>query len=504
MARVPTFSLDAVVEGLKTTVAAVAPTLGPKGRNVIYPYAPHYKVTNDGKTIVDALDLEDEAQKEGSWIVKNTCAQQVDDVGDGSTTVAVLLGAIVEEARKRPEHPTVISQALKASLPGVLKSIKAKSKTVNDIYQVSYISAEDDTLAKAIAEVVEKVGAEGTILVEENNEPKIDYEIAEGYEAHVGYMSPYFATNTQKMIAEMSNVAVFATRRRISQVADLTPLIDQMNQKAIKQVVIVCEDIDPQMLGVLVTSRLQGRISCVVVKATGPLIEDIAYATGATLLSDETGVTFENFQTDDHLGLCQKFTCTDKKSVYISKAKSAKEQADRLEQMAARNPNTFEAKKFRERAAKLKSGIAILRIGSPTTVDMGYLKDKADDAVHATQAALLEGVVEGGGMTLWRVAQDMKPKTVGDHILKRALVYPLKQICENAGAEYADVVADIKESGLGYNAKEDRLEDLHLAGVIDPAKVARCAVTNATVNAAMLISAHCAVIDKPVKQDAKD
>lgn len=498
MARVPTFALTGVVKGLQDTVSAVAPTLGPKGLNVIYPYAPHYKVTNDGKTIVDAIDLEDEAEKEGSWIVKNTCAQQVDDVGDGSTTVAVLLGAIVEEARKRPENHTQIAQSLKASLPGVLKAIKAKSKPVTDIAQVALISAEDETLAKAITEIVEKVGAEGTVLVEENNEPKIDYEIAEGYEAHVGYMSPYFATNTQKMIAEMSNVQVFATRRRISAIADLEPLINQMNQKAIKQVVIVCEDIDPQMLGVLVTSRLQGRISCVVVKATGPLLEDIAMATGASLLCDDTGITFENFQADEHLGLCQKFTCTEKKSVYISNAKTAKVQAERLEQWATQNPNTFEAKKYRERAAKLKSGIAILRIGSPTTVDMGYLKDKADDAVHATQAALLEGVVEGGGMTLWRVAQEMKAKTIGEQILKKALTYPLKQICENAGVEYADIAASLHAlDDRGYNAKDNTLVDLHKAGVIDPAKVARCAVTNATVNAAMLVSTHCAIIDKP-------
>lgn len=500
MARVPTFTLDGVVKGLKDTVAAVAPTLGPLGRNVIYPYTPHYKVTNDGKTIVDAIDLEDEAEKEGSWIVKNTCAQQVDDAGDGSTTVAVLLGAVTEEALKRPENSTVVSQSLKAALPGVLKAIKAKSRPVEDIEQVARISAEDETLAKAIAAIVSKVGSEGTILVEENNEPRIDHEVVEGYEAAVGYMSPYFATDTKKMVAEMSNVAVFATRRRISQVADLTPLIDQMNQKAIKQIVIVCEDIDPQMLGVLVTSRLQGRISCVVVKATGPLLDDIAMATGASLLCDDTGITFENFQADEHLGLCQKFTCSEKKSVYISNAKTAKEQAARLEQMAAKNPNTFEAKKYRERAAKLKSGVAILRVGSPTTVDMGYLKDKADDAVHATQAALEEGVVEGGGMTLWRVAQDMKAKTIGEQILKKALTYPLKQICTNAGVEYADIVGQITKEE-GYNAKLDMVEDLHLSGVIDPAKVTRCAVTNATVNAAMLISTHCAIIDKPVNKD---
>jgi chaperonin GroEL len=478
MAKTPVFNLDKVIDGLNITVKAASGTLGPKGRNVLYPYPPHYKVTNDGKTIVDAIDLEDEAEKQGSWMVKNTCAQQVDDAGDGSTTVAVLLQAITEEARKRPENATEVSQSLKSALPNVLKAIKAKSKPVKDILQVALISAEDKILAQNIAEVVAKVGAEGTILVEENNEPKIDYEIVNGYEANVGYMSPYFATDTKKMVAEMKDVAVFCTRRKINAVGDLQPLIEQMNTKNIKQVVIVTEDIDPQMLGILVTSRLQGKISCVVVKATGALLDDIAMATGASLLCDDTGVTFENFQADEHFGKCQKFTCGEKKSVFISNAKTAKEQAKRLETMAEKNPNTFEAKKYRERAAKLKSGIAVLRIGSPTTVDMGYLKDKADDAVHATQAALEEGVVAGGGVCLRDIAYALKPKSIGEEILKKALVKPYKQILENGGQEYAEHAYDIYPDS-----------------VIDPAKVTRCAVTNATINAALLISTHCAVVE---------
>lgn len=485
MARIPTFDgdLDKVYDGLYKTVRAAAGTLGPKGRNVAYPYAPFYKITNDGKTIVDSVDLEDEAEKEGSWIVKNTCAQQVDDAGDGSTTAAVLLQAIVDEASKRPENSTEVSQSLKAALPKVLKAIKAKSKPVKDIKQVALISAEDPVLASKIAEVVSKVGAEGTILVEDNNEPRIDYEIVSGYEAHTGYMSPYFATDTKKMTAEMTNVPVFCTRRRISAIGDLTPLIEQMNAKNIKQIVIVCEDIDPQMLGILVTSRLQGKISCVVVKATGPLLDDIAMATGAGLLCDDTGITFENFQADEHLGLCQKFTCSEKKSVYISKAKSAKEQALRLEAWADSNPNVFEAKRYRERAAKLKSGIAILRIGSPTTVELGYLKDKADDAVKATQASLEEGVVEGGGTCLRDVARALKGTSIGEQILCKALLAPYKQILANGGKDYAEFPSET-----------------YGEGVIDPAKVTRCAVQNAVTNAAMLINLHCAIIDKPKEE----
>lgn len=486
MAKIPTFEaeLDKVVVGLDKTVRAAAGTLGHKGRNVMYPYPPFYKVTNDGKTIVDSVDLEDEAEKEGSWLVKNTCAQQVDDAGDGSTTVAVLLQAIVAEAKKRPENGTEVSQSLKDALPKVVKAIKAKSKVITPkgVESVALVSASDPVLASKIAELVNIVGATGSIMVEENNEPKIDYEVVNGYEAHVGYMSPYFATDTKKMTAEMTNVAVFCTRRRISQISDLTPLIEQMNQKSIKQIVIVCEEIDPQMLGILVTSRLQSKISCVVVRATGPLLDDIAMATGSKLLCDDTGITFENFQADDHLGVCQKFTCSEKKSVYISNAKSAKEQAARLEAWADKNPNTFEAKKYRERAAKLRSGVAILRIGSPTTVELGYLKDKADDAVRATQASLEEGIVAGGGICLRDIARSLKGTSIGEDILRKALLSPYKQILTNGGLDYAE-----------------HPNDTYDEGVIDPAKVTRCAVVNAVINAAMLINLHCAIIDKPVK-----
>lgn len=469
-----------VVDGLNKTVRAAAGTLGPKGRNVLYPYPPFYKVTNDGKTIVDSVMLEDEAEKEGSWIVKNTCAQQVDDAGDGSTTTAVLLKAVVEEANKRPENSAEVAQSLKDALPKVLKAIKAKAKPVKDVKQVALISAENPTLAAKIAEVVSKVGAEGTVLIEDNNVPYIEHEVVSGYEAHVGYMSPYFATDMAKMTAEMSNVAVFCTRRRISAVGDVQPLIDQMNQKNIKQIVIVCEDIDPQMLGIFVASRLQGKISCVVVRATGPLLDDIAMATGASLLCDDTGITFENFQADEHLGHCKKFTCTEKKSVYLSDAKTAKVQAERLEAWADKNPNTFEAKKYRERATKLRSGVAILRIGSPTTVELGYLKDKADDAVRATQASLEEGIVPGGGTCLRDVARGIKGTSIGEQILRKALLSPYKQILENGGLDYAE-----------------HPDDTYGEDVIDPAKVTRCAVTNAVTNAAMLISTHCAIIDKP-------
>lgn len=502
MARTPIFEgdLNKVIDGLDITVRAAAGTLGPKGLNVMYPYDPQYRITNDGKTIVDAIDLEDETEKQGSWIVKNTCAQQVDDAGDGSTTTAILLQAIVAEARKRPENPTIISRSLKAALPDITEAIKSKSKPVKDIEQVALISAEDAPLAKAIADVVKEVGAEGTVLVEENNEPKIEYEVVEGYEAHVGYMSPYFATDMQKMTVEMEKVAVFCTRRRISAIGDVEPLIRQMNDANIKQIVIVCEDIDPQMLGVFVTSRLQGKISCVVIKATGPLLDDIAMATGASLLSEDTGITFENFDASEHLGMCQKFHCGEKKSVFLSNSPTAKQQALRLEAMAEKNPNTWEAKKYKERAAKLRSGIAVLRVGSATTVDMQYLRDKADDAVRATQAALEEGVVEGGGMTLWRIAQDLSPTSIGHEILKKALTYPLKQICTNSGVEYATVVNGLT-SAKGYNAAADNYVDMHKEGVIDPAKVTRCAVTNATTNAAMLISMHCAIINKPVKEN---
>lgn len=487
-----------MLKGLDIAANAVTGTLGPRGRNAFIADTVQPRITNDGKTIADSIILEDKYEELGAWTVRNTSAQTNDDAGDGTTTTTLLLQSIVHQALKRPENPMEVSQSLLEASGGILKAIKAASKEVEDVYKVALTSTEDEALAKMIAEVIGKVGKDGTILVEENNEPKLDFEIVNGYEANVGFMSTYFVNNPAKMIAEYKNIGVFCTEKKIGSVGDITPLFAQFKEKSIRQVVIVAEDIDPTMLGVFVQNKLQGAFNILAIRATGPLLVDIAAATGAKVVSDTTGITFDNYQVDDHMGFAQKVVSSEKKTVFLSDAKSAKEHAISLEAAAKINPNKWEARKAMERVHKLRGGMAVLRVGAPTTLAMGYLKDKADDAVHATQAALEEGVVEGGGMTLWRIAQDMKAKTIGEQILKKALVEPLKKICENAGKDYTDVVRGLI-NGEGYDAKADRYVLMFNEGIIDPAKVERCAVENAISNAAKFITTHAAIVEAETK-----
>lgn len=485
--------IQKMLVGLDIAANAVAGTLGPKGRNAFIddPMVP--RITNDGKSIADSITLTNKLENLGAWLVKNTADQQVDDSGDGSTTVAVLLQSIAHEALRRPENMMEVSSSLLEACEGILKAIQAKSRKVEDIYQVAITSTENEELASVIAKVIGEVGEKGTILVEENNIPKIDYEIVNGYEANVGFYSPYFVTDTKKMIAEYKDINVFVSEKKINNVGDIQPLFTKLKDKNIRQLVVVCEDIDPSMLGVFVQNKVQGIFNILVIKATGPLLQDIAASVGATIISDSTGATFDSFELD-HLGLAQKVYCTEKKTIFLSDSPSAQEQANQLENSATNNPNKWEAKKAMDRVAKLRGGMAVIRIGAPTTLAIGYLKDKADDAVHATQAALEEGVVEGGGFTLWRIAQEMDAKTIGEQILKKSLTEPLKRICENAGRDYTEVVRNLG-TDVGYNAKTDTYADLFAEGIIDPAKVERCAVINAVSNAAKFITTHVAIVD---------
>lgn len=487
-----------LLKGVDIVADAVGGTLGPKGRNGFIDDAMVPRITNDGKSIADSITLPDKLENLGAWLVKNAADQTNDDAGDGTTTTTVLLQAIVHEALKRPENPMEIARSLKEALPGIVKAIKASSHKVEDLKQVALISAEDEELASMIADLVEKVGEKGTVMLEESNDGKNSYEFVNGYEAHVGYYSPHFVTNTQKMIAEYSKIGIFVTEKKISNVGDINHLFTELQKEKVRQLVIVCEDIDQQMLGVFVQNHLMKLFNLLVIKATGPLLEDIAYATGATPVSDTTGVNFDNFDVKQHLGHALKVKSEEKRTVFVSDAKSAKEQATRLENFAENNPDKFQAKKARERAAKLRGGVAVMRVGSASTVDMGYLKDKAEDAIHATQAALEEGVVEGGGMCLWHIAQTLKGKTVGEQILKKALTAPLRKICENAGKEYTDVAGNLTVlSKMGYDAQYDEYPDMIAKGIIDPAKVERCAITNALLNAAQFITTHVAITDKP-------
>ena len=489
-------ALDKMLIGLKTVTRAVGKTIGPKGTNVFLDHPTTPKFTNDGHSIAHEIVLKDKLENAGAWVARNACAQTNDDAGDATTTTAVLLEATIDEALARPENKMLVMQSLMEAKDKVIALLKKQAKTITqkEVINVARISAENEELAQLVTEVVGKVGSKAVITTEDRQDGfESDYKLVQGYEAHVGFMSPYFRNDPIKARAVYSDIAVLCTAKKLGTVQDLK-FFERLSQENIGELVIVAEDIEPTILGIFVATKMSGKMNLLVIKAQGPLLEDIAAATGSTVISDETGVTFDNLDAKKHLGLANKIICEEKKTVFMSGAPSAKKQSDRLEAFAASNPNQFEARKLRERAAKLKGGIAVIRIGAHTDAERNYLRDKADDTVHSVQSALEEGVVEGGGISLYRVASSIRPKTIGDYILQKALTAPLKQIIANAGKEYADILKNLPE-GQGYDAKKDRYCDFFKEGILDPVKAERCAVENAVSTAAQFITTHASVVD---------
>lgn len=479
---------------------AVGSTIGPKGRNIFIDDAVNPRFTNDGVTIAHNTTFPDKFENMGAWVYRNASAQTNDDAGDGTTTTVVVLHELIEEAQRRPENPTTIMQSLLAAKPKVIEALKKASVEATDILSVARISAENEDLAKLVSEVVKKVGPKSVVTVEDRRDGfTSDYNIVQGYEAHVGFMSPYFRNDPNKPRAVHDNIHVLCSALKFGTVSDLK-MFEQFADTGINSLVVVAEDIEPSILGVFVATKLSSKMNLLVIRATGPLLEDIAHATGATLIGPDTGVTFENFDSKKHLGKARKVVCEEKKTLFLSDAKTALTHAERLEALADSNPNQFEAKKARERAAKLRGGVAVIRIGAHTDAERNYLKDKAEDTIRSAQAAMEEGVVEGGGMALYRIASAMKPKTVGEEILQRALTAPLRKIVENAGKDYAGVIKDMPE-GMGYDAKNDQYVDMHKSGILDPVKVERCVVENAVSTAAYFITTHGAITEYVEQKD---
>jgi chaperonin GroEL len=489
-------ALDKLLTGIATVAKAVGKTIGPCGTNVFIDHPTTPKFTNDGASIAHQIILADKLENAGAWVARNACSQTNDDAGDGTTTTVVLLKAIIDECLKRPENKTLVMQSLMEAKDKVLKELKKQAKpiTQKEVINVARISAENEELAQLVTEVVGKVGEKAVITVEDRTDGfESDYKLVQGYEAHVGFMSPYFRNDPVKPRALYSDIRVLCSAKRMGTVNDLK-FFEKLAQEGINELVIVGEEIEPSILGIFVATKMSGKMNLLVIKAQGPLLEDIAAATGATVISDETGVTFENLDVKKHLGLANKVICEEKKTVFMSGATSAKRQADRLTEFAANNPNQFEAKKLRERAAKLKGGIAVIRIGAHTDAERNYLKDKAEDTIHACQSALEEGVVEGGGIALYRIAEKLTGNSVGEHILRHSLTSPFRQIIENAGEDYAQKVKNLPE-GQGYDARRGKYCDFLKEGILDPAKVERCAVENAVSTAALFITTHCAIVD---------
>lgn len=513
--------------GVDALANAVKVTLGPKGRNVVIEKkfgAP--AVTKDGVSVAKEIELEDAIENMGAQMVKEVASKTADVAGDGTTTATVLAQSIISEGLKNVAagaNPMDLKRGIDKAVATVVENLKAQSTKVgNDnkkIEQVATISANsDNTIGKLIAEAMAKVGNEGVITVEEAKGTDTTVEVVEGMQFDRGYLSPYFVTNTEKMNAELDNPYILIYEKKISTMKDILPLLEATVQTG-RPLLIIAEDVDGEALATLVVNKLRGSLKIAAVKAPGfgdrrkEMLQDIAVLTGGTVISEEQGYKLEN-ATIQYLGQAESVTL-DKDNTTIVGGKGAKENIDgRVNQIKAQIETTtsdYDREKLQERLAKLSGGVAVLYVGASTEVEMKEKKDRVDDALHATRAAVEEGIVPGGGIAFIRAIDslaDLKgenaDENTGIQIIRRSLEAPLRTIVENAGIEGSVVVQKVKEGkgDYGFNARTEVYENMMAAGVIDPTKVGRVALENAASIASMLLTTECVIADKPEPKEA--
>ena len=506
---------------------AVKVTLGPKGRNVILDKkygTPH--ITKDGVSVAREVELEDEFQNIGAQLVKEVASKTGDDAGDGTTTATVLAQSIINEGLKNVAagaNPMDIKRGIDKAVKAVVEHIKAQAKEVGDDFEkienVARVSANnDDEIGKLIAEAMKKVKKDGVITVEEAKGTETHVETVEGMQFDRGYISPYFVTNTEKMECEMDHPYVLIFDKKISVLKDMLPILEATAQSG-RPLLIIAEDVDSEALATLVVNRLRGSLKVCAVKAPGfgdrrkEMLEDIAILTGGVVVSEEKGIKLEG-ATVDMLGTAEKITVNKDNTTIVNGAGDKDAIKERVAQIRAQIENTkstYDKEKLQERLAKLAGGVAVLYIGAPSEVEMKEKKDRVDDALSATRAAVAEGIVPGGGVAYIRAIQaiaemkgDNADETTGIAIVRRAIEEPLRQIVHNAGLEGAVVVQKVKdgEGDFGYNARTDTYEKLFETGVIDPAKVARVALENAASIAGMFLTTECVIAEKKEENPA--
>jgi len=508
--------------GVDALANAVKVTLGPKGRNVVIGKkfgAP--QITKDGVTVAKEIELKDPMENMGAQMVKEVASKTADIAGDGTTTATVLAQAIITAGLKNVAagaNPMDLKRGIDKAVTEVVKNLKKLSKEVgkdaSKIEQIATISANnDETIGKLISQAMKVVGNDGVITVEEAKGTETEVKTVEGMQFDRGYLSPYFVTNTEKMVTEMENPLILITEKKISSMKELLPILEPVVQAG-KGLLIIAEDVDGEALGTLVVNRLRGSLKVAAVKAPGfgdrrkAMLEDIAILTGGQVISEERGMTLENV-TMDMLGQAQKIDI-DKDNTTIVNGKGKKEDIKaRVNQIRAQIETTtsdYDREKLQERLAKLAGGVAVLYVGAPTEVEMKEKKDRVDDALAATRAAVEEGIVPGGGVALIRAIASLdqlkganEDEATGIAIVKRAAEEPLRQIIANSGGEGAIIVQKVREGkdDFGYNARTDKFEYLYAAGVIDPTKVTRIAVENAASIASMLLTTECVIADQP-------
>ncbi len=530
MAKEITFNLearDALKRGVDKLANAVKVTLGPKGRNVIIDKkfgAP--TITKDGVSVAKEIELKDAVENMGAQMLKEVASKTADIAGDGTTTATVLAQAIVTAGLKNVAagaNPMDLKRGIDKAVEAVIANLRTQSQSVGDdiskIEQVATISANsDNTIGKLIAEAMAKVKKEGVITVEEAKGTETTVEVVEGMQFDRGYISPYFVTNADKMEAILENPYILITDKKISSMKDLLPILEKAVQTG-RPLLIISEDIDGEALATLVVNKIRGSLKIAAVKAPGfgdrrkAMLEDIAILTGATVISEEQGFKLESAELS-YLGQAEKISI-DKDNTTIVGGSGQKENiTSRVNQIKAQIESTtsdYDKEKLQERLAKLAGGVAVLYVGAATEVEMKEKKDRVDDALHATRAAVEEGIIPGGGIGYIRAIESLEnlkgineDETTGIQIIKRAIEEPLRQIVANAGGEGSIVVQKVKEgkADFGYNARTEKYENLLAAGVIDPTKVARVALENAASIAGMLLTTECVLADEKEEASA--
>ena len=524
MAKEILFNIDArdqLKKGIDTLANAVKVTLGPKGRNVIIEKkfgAPH--ITKDGVTVAKEVELADAYQNTGAQLVKEVASKTGDDAGDGTTTATVLAQAIVAEGLKNVTagaSPMDIKRGIDKAVAKVVESIKSQAEMVGDNYdkieQVGTVSANNDpVIGKLIADAMRKVSKDGVITIEEAKGTDTTIGVVEGMQFDRGYLSAYFVTNTEKMECEMEKPYILIYDKKISNLKDFLPILEPAVQTG-RPLLVIAEDVDSEALTTLVVNRLRSHLKICAVKAPGfgdrrkEMLEDIAVLTGGVVISEEKGLKLEQ-ATIEMLGTADKVTVSKDNTTIVNGAGDKENIKERCEQIKAQIVSTksdYDKEKLQERLAKLSGGVAVLYVGAASEVEMKEKKDRVDDALRATRAAIEEGIVPGGGVAYIRALDalegfkgDNVDETTGIDIIKRAIEEPLRQIVANAGKEGAVVVQKVREgkADFGYNARTDVYENLHAAGVVDPAKVTRVALENAASIAGMFLTTECVIVEK--------
>ena len=530
MAKDIKFNVDvrsAMKDGADALANAVKVTLGPKGRNVVIDKkfgAP--QVTKDGVTVAKEIELENRFENMGAQMVKEVASKTNDQAGDGTTTATVLAQAIINVGLKNVTagaNPMDLKRGIDKAVATVVADLKARSQEVGDDYskieQVGTVSANNDAyIGKLIADAMAKVKKDGVITVEEAKGTETEVKVVEGMQFDRGYISPYFMTNGDKMEAELDDACIFLTDKKITTMKDLLPILEPIAREG-KSLLIIAEDVEGEALSSLVVNRLRGTLKVAAVKAPGfgdrrkEMLQDIAVLTGATVISEERGFTLEG-ATPDMLGKAEKVTITKENTTIVGGAgdkAEIKDRADLIRKQIEITKSDYDREKLQERLGKLAGGVAVLYVGATTEVEMKEKKDRVEDALNATRAAVEEGYLPGGGVAYIRAAEALKDlkgenedETTGIHIVAKAIEEPLRQIAANAGVEPSVIVNKIREGkdDFGYNARTDEFVNLYEAGVIDPTKVARVALENAASVAGMFLTTECGIVDIPEKEPA--